>query len=280
MSFQVTFAVVFVLVAARTATAQSEAEILVAGMQDGNKVIYLRHAATNANEIDTGRLGDRAGQRNLSAAGIAQAKALGNAFRMLNIPRGEILVSPVFRARDTGELAFGSEINVTMDLVADDYAGPNLRAMIDATRHLLRKIPPPGDNRVLIGHRTPLELGTATQLPGHRAARGWDGRVPAARRRERTPAPGYRYGSAVHTFRDHPPVSPTARRRPTDHLLLHRPMAWPFSWGFLHQPVTATASGTGPIGVAATAGRPRAAAPIGVAAIAGVRPSAACSSVS
>jgi phosphohistidine phosphatase SixA len=165
MSFKVTFAVVFVLVAARAATAQSEAEILVAGMQDGNKVIYLRHAATNANEIDTGRLGDRAGQRNLSAAGIAQAKALGNAFRSLNIPRGEILVSPVFRARDTGELAFGDEINVTMDLVADDYAGPNLRAMIDATRHLLRKIPPPGDNRILIGHRTPLELVLRRSFP-------------------------------------------------------------------------------------------------------------------
>ena len=165
MSFKVTFALVFVLVAARAATAQSEAEILVAGMQDGNKVIYLRHAATNANEIDTGRLGDRAGQRNLSAAGIAQAKALGNAFRTLNIPRGEILVSPVFRARDTGELAFGNEINVTMDLVADDYAGPNLRAMIDATRHLLRNIPPPGDNRILIGHRTPLEMVLRRSVP-------------------------------------------------------------------------------------------------------------------
>ena len=165
MSFKVTFAVLFVLVAARAATAQSEAEILVAGMQDGNKVIYLRHAATNANEVDTGRLGDRAGQRNLSAAGIAQAKALGNAFRTLNIPRGEILVSPVFRARDTGELAFGNEINVTMDLVADDYAGPNLRAMIDATRHLLRKIPPPGDNRILIGHRTPLEMVLRRSFP-------------------------------------------------------------------------------------------------------------------
>ncbi len=165
MSFKVTVAVVFVLVAARAATAQSEAEILVAGMQDGNKVIYLRHAATNANEIDTGRLGDRAGQRNLSPAGVAQAKALGNAFRTLNIPRGEILVSPVFRARDTGELAFGNEINVTMDLVADDYAGPNLRAMIDATRHLLRKIPPPGDNRILIGHRTPLEMVLRRSFP-------------------------------------------------------------------------------------------------------------------
>jgi phosphohistidine phosphatase SixA len=148
------------------AAAQSEAEILVAAMQDGGKVIYLRHAATNQNEIDTGRLGDRAGQRNLSSAGIAQARALGNAFRTLRIPMGEILASPVFRARDTAELAFGAKrIEVTPDLVADDYAGPNLRAMLNATTRLLRAYPPPGDNRILIGHRTPLELVLKRSFP-------------------------------------------------------------------------------------------------------------------
>jgi phosphohistidine phosphatase SixA len=160
------FAATVALACATPSAAQTEAEILVAAMQDGNKVIYLRHAATNANEVDTGQLGNRAGQRNLSAAGIAQAKSLGNAFRTLHIPRGEILVSPVFRARDTGELAFGAdEIKVTMDLVADDYAGPSLRAMLDATRRLLRTVTPPGDNRILIGHRTPLELVLERSFP-------------------------------------------------------------------------------------------------------------------
>jgi phosphohistidine phosphatase SixA len=151
--------VALLLACVRLAAAQSQAEMLVAAMQDGGKVIYLRHAATNPKEVDTGRLGDRAGQRNLSPAGIAQARALGNAFRSLQIPMGEILASPVFRARDTGELAFGANrIRVTADLVADDYAGPNVRAMLDATRRLLRTATPPGDNRILIGHRTPLEM--------------------------------------------------------------------------------------------------------------------------
>jgi len=151
---------------ARPAAAQSEAEILVAAMQDGGKVIYLRHGATDQNQVDTGRLGDRAGQRNLSAAGIAQARALGDAFRTLHIPMGEILASPVFRARDTAELAFGADrIEVTLDIVADDYAGPNLRAMQDATTRLLRAFPPPGDNRILVGHRTPLELVLKRSFP-------------------------------------------------------------------------------------------------------------------
>src|SRR6202008_4367061 len=145
------------LAGAPLAEAQSEAEILVAAMQDGGKVIYMRHGATNQSEVDTGRLGDRAGQRNLSPAGIAQAKALGEAFRSLQIPMGQILASPVFRARDTRELAFGERVQVTMDLVADDYAGQNVNAMVNATRRLLRTLTPPGDNRILIGHRTPLE---------------------------------------------------------------------------------------------------------------------------
>jgi phosphohistidine phosphatase SixA len=147
-------------------SAQSDAELLVAAMQDGGKVIYLRHAATNQNEVDTGRLGDRAGQRNLSQAGIAQARALGDAFRSLHIPMGQVLTSPVFRARDTAEIAFGrGKPEVTMDLVADDYAGGNLKAMLNATRRLLRTPTPPGDNRILVGHRTPLEMVLQRSFP-------------------------------------------------------------------------------------------------------------------
>lgn len=148
------------------ARAQSEAEILIAAIQDGGKVIYLRHAATNQNEIDTGRLGDRAGQRNLSPAGMQQARELGRAFRTLLIPLDDILASPVFRARDTAELAFdASRITVTLDLVADEYAGGQLRNMLDATARLLRTPPRPGTNRLLIGHRTPLEMVTGRRFP-------------------------------------------------------------------------------------------------------------------
>ena len=112
----------------RPLEAQSPAEVLVAAIQDGGKVIYLRHAATNQREVDTGRLGDRSGQRNLSADGIRQAERLGHALRALRVPLNEILASPVFRARDTAELAFGEDqIKVTMDLVADEYAGDHRR---------------------------------------------------------------------------------------------------------------------------------------------------------
>ena len=52
-----------------------------------------------------------------------------------------------------------------MDLVADEYAGDHLRTMIEATRRLLRTVPGPGMNRVLVGHRTPLEMVTGRMFP-------------------------------------------------------------------------------------------------------------------
>ena len=153
-------------VASRRSLAQSAAEVLVAAMQDGNKVIYLRHATTDQRQIDTGRLGDRSGQRNLTPEGIRQAESLGRALRALRVPLNEILASPVFRARDSAERAFGEDqVKVTMDLVADDYAGNQLDKMIQATTALLRTVPGPGMNRILVGHRTPLEMVTGRMFP-------------------------------------------------------------------------------------------------------------------
>jgi phosphohistidine phosphatase SixA len=148
------------------ALAQASPEELVAAMQAGGKIIFLRHAATNANEIDTGQLGNRAGQRNLSEHGIAQARALGNAYRNANIPFGKILTSPVFRARDTAELAFSADnIEVTMELVADDYAGSQMQFMIESTQRLLIAPPLGSENILLIGHRTPLQMATTWRFP-------------------------------------------------------------------------------------------------------------------
>lgn len=139
---------------------------LVSAMREGGKVVFLRHAQTVAEQIDTGRLGDRAGQRNLSAAGIEQARALGRAFSDLEIRFGRILVSPVFRAHDTAELAFGAgNFAETMEVVADEYAGGRVNFMVESTRRLLRTPPPGGANLLIVGHRTPLEMVTGRRFP-------------------------------------------------------------------------------------------------------------------
>jgi len=131
-------------------------EQALALLRAGGLNLYLRHAITDRSQVDTGRRGDRAGQRNLSDAGREQARALGQAFRALNIPVAEVLTSEVFRAADTAELAFG-QARVERDLIADDYtpghAGEDARAV---SRRLAQ--PVAGGNRVMVGHIVPMGM--------------------------------------------------------------------------------------------------------------------------
>ena len=125
-------------------------------LRGGGLNLYLRHAITDRSQADTGRLGDRVGQRNLSRAGEAQARALGGAIRELGIPVAEVLTSPVFRAQDTARLAFG-EARVHPALIADDYTSGDPRQDAADVSALLGR-PAGGGNRVLVGHIVPLGM--------------------------------------------------------------------------------------------------------------------------
>jgi len=129
-------------------------------LRAGGLNIYLRHAITDRAQSDRGRLDDRAGQRNLSAAGIAQAEALGAAWRRLRLPLGAVLTSPVFRALDTARLAFGpAAVRVEPFLTADDYtsdAGQFSRNIEQTRWHLAAR--PAAGNDVLVGHIVPLGM--------------------------------------------------------------------------------------------------------------------------
>lgn len=133
---------------------------LIAALREGGLTVYMRHAITDRSQIDTGRLGDRAGQRNLSAAGRAQATRLGQAIRALGIPIGTVLASPVFRAADTAELAFGADgYRIEPFLTADDYTpdAALLAANIARTRARLAEAPARGSD-ILVGHIVPLGM--------------------------------------------------------------------------------------------------------------------------
>ncbi len=136
----------------------------------GGLNLYLRHAITDRSQRDTGRLGDRAGQRNLSPAGEAQARALGGATRGLGIPIAEVLTSPVFRAQDTARLAFG-EARVHPALIADDYTSGDARQDAAEVSALLGR-PTGGPNRVLIGHIVPLGMILGRSLSQEEFAEG------------------------------------------------------------------------------------------------------------
>jgi phosphohistidine phosphatase SixA len=130
----------------------------VAALREGGLVLFFRHADTLGEPCDRSyRIGDRPGQRNLSAAGRAQAARIGERLSALGIPVAlPVLAGPVFRARDTAELAFGAQhVAVTDSLLADDYAGGRLDWVLAEHRRLMGAPVPAGLNRVLVGHRTP-----------------------------------------------------------------------------------------------------------------------------
>lgn len=143
-----------------------EGDRLLQRISEGGLVLFFRHADTRGMPCDRSfRVGDRDGQRNLSATGRDQARRIGTVLTQAGTPIAfPVLAGPVFRARDTAELAFGADrVAVTDDLLADDYAGGRLEAVLAGHRRLFSAAPPPGTNRVLVGHRTPaiMVLGPA-----------------------------------------------------------------------------------------------------------------------
>lgn len=136
----------------------TEAAELIAALRRGGLVLFFRHADTLGEPCD--RIFDparREGQRGISPRGRAQSREIGARLAALGIPIAwPALAGPVFRARDTAELAFGAErVEVTDSLLADDFAHERLGWVLAEHRRLFSTPPPAGLNRVLVGHRTP-----------------------------------------------------------------------------------------------------------------------------
>ncbi len=93
------------------AIAQTEDDRVWTALQEGGKVILLRHAHVDIRE-GIGRLspGNCAEEVNLSTRGIEQAKRIGEAFRTHGIAIQEVLASPYCRSLDTGKIAFGRAV--------------------------------------------------------------------------------------------------------------------------------------------------------------------------
>lgn len=151
--------------------ASPEGGALVARLREGGFVLFIRHADTAGEPCDRGfRIGDRSGQRNISPAGRRQAAAIGPALATLGVPVAfPVLAGPVFRARDTAELAFGAErVQVVEGLTADDYAGDRLDWILREHRRLFAVPVPAGTNRVLVGHRGPVQMILGDRVRGTR----------------------------------------------------------------------------------------------------------------
>jgi Histidine phosphatase superfamily (branch 1) len=154
---------------------EPEGRALVERLRRGGLVLFFRHADTTGMPCDSSyRIGDRAGQRNLSPVGWEQARRIGEVLRTLGIPVADpVLAGPVFRARDTAEIAFGPErVRVTDSLLADDYAGGRLQWVLNEHQKLMAEPVPSGVNRVLFGHRTPAIMVLGPSVGGRALPEG------------------------------------------------------------------------------------------------------------
>jgi phosphohistidine phosphatase SixA len=120
----------------------------VEALRRGGYVIYFRHAATDMSQADTD-LSRCETQRNLNEQGRADSRAIGEAFRSLGVPVGQVLSSGYCRARDTAQLAFGQA-----ELVREISGLPQSQReeRTAALRRLLSTPPEGGTNTMIVAH--------------------------------------------------------------------------------------------------------------------------------
>jgi broad specificity phosphatase PhoE len=140
---------------------------LLAELRKGGYLLFFRHARTpNYADPDDSTLDNCATQRNLSKDGIAQAKAMGEAFRDLEIPLGIVRASPYCRCMDTAWLAFGrDERDMSLRLTGENpETHPDEAKRWKHMRNIAKILPLPGTNSVYVSHGTAGEVFGAGYL--------------------------------------------------------------------------------------------------------------------
>ena len=148
-------AMVWLLPAAEQ-SAQAQAEWINA-VRQGGYVIVFRHGATHQDQADTDPLNPKnvAQQRQLNEAGRAKAKEIGEAFRKLRIPVGQVQSSAFNRAVETGTLMGLGEVTSTVDLAEGGLVVTPIEnnRRSQALRKLAATVPPAGTNIVVVTHK-------------------------------------------------------------------------------------------------------------------------------
>ncbi|MEO9865344.1 MAG: hypothetical protein ABJO29_01460 [Yoonia sp.] len=156
--------VVALLCVSSGATAQDASpQDLVAALQEGGLVIYVRHATTESDYADQVHavMGDCATQRVLSAEGWSEAKGIGAAVHALEVPVGGVVSSGYCRAWQTADLAFGHyHTDEALHFAkAEDYSDADIAQMRENVLPFLTEVVAEG-NRVVVGHDDPFEAAT------------------------------------------------------------------------------------------------------------------------
>jgi phosphohistidine phosphatase SixA len=132
---------------------------LLTTLRQGGHVIYFRHFETGRDTPDTkkARVGDCASQRQLNAAGVAQAISVRDAFQKHAIPISRVYSSPFCRAWLSADIAFGrhkavENLKLAKSPTPDKVSKKAARQMAKALRPLLIAKPPVGTTSVIVAH--------------------------------------------------------------------------------------------------------------------------------
>ncbi len=126
-------------------------------LHGGGYVIVFRHGATHADQADTDplNLDNVAKQRQLSDKGRADAKAVGEVFKVAGVPIGKSYSSRFYRAVETARLIGGKEPEATLDVSEGGLVvSPNENnRRTHAFRTIVGTAPDPGTNTLVVTHK-------------------------------------------------------------------------------------------------------------------------------
>lgn len=150
-----TLAACLLLDTAARAQPRDSAEV-IGQLRAGGYVIAMRHANSPRTPPDAASAspGNARGERELDANGRATARAMGDAFRALDIPIGTVLTSPTFRALQTVE-ALGLEPTREVAELGDGGTGmaPDTEGRrSEWLRNQAAEQPERGTNTLLVTH--------------------------------------------------------------------------------------------------------------------------------
>ena len=128
---------------------------LLAQLREGGFVIYMRHGTTDPGRPDQVplNLNDCATQRPLTAEGRELAATVGRAIRKAGIRIESVVSSPLCRAKESAQAAFGAGYTVNAQLMyTSNLTSAEKKPIVDTTRQLLSLPVAAGGNRVIVAH--------------------------------------------------------------------------------------------------------------------------------
>jgi phosphohistidine phosphatase SixA len=131
------------------------ADDLWQALRQGGYVILVRHAVVDNFSRSTSPDADFEGcegQYNLTEAGLAQARWLGDYLRKQQVAVGEVLASPLCRARDTARIAFGAYRAWEELEPMPEQEGPERAQRMAAVSKVIAGYKGPG-NLILVTHQ-------------------------------------------------------------------------------------------------------------------------------